>query len=485
MQLLLVEDNPADAALIREMLADLPGGKVNGVTETRRLDEARAFLQKETCCDLVLLDLGLPDSQGLETLNELLKARADVPVVVLTGLDDRETALAAIRDGAQDYLVKGMIDPQLLERTLYYARERHRLRSALEQSMARMRLAASVMASTLEGIFITDPDFRIAEINPAFTDITGLSLNDVKGESPATLGAGHYEEERYLEIRDTVKNGGFWQGEVWNRRRDGEVFAAWLNVNALRDEAGRDRGYVGIFTDITQRKLVEQHLKKMAHYDVLTGLPNRALFYDRLEQAITRTRRHQAGEAVHAADNSKSHPAATRQKPQSAANEAASSPAAAAGELATPNHGFPDENGSGQPNGTRVALLFLDLDKFKPINDTLGHEAGDQILQQLARRLQTCIRQTDTVARLGGDEFVIMLPDLAAFDDAIRVAEKALTAVTRPFKIKNEIWHLGTSIGIAIFPDHGQDRDTLLQQADAAMYRAKQAGGNTWRGAAA
>lgn len=422
MHILLVEDNQADAALIRAMV-----GQVAGVAETihvRSLAEAIKYLHDDCAFDLVLLDLGLPDSQGLETLIQLLgDEQCGVPVVVLTGLDDEENALAAIRNGAQDYLVKGRIDAQLLARTISYARERHQLRAALERSMARMRLAASVMDATLEGIFVTDRNFRIIEINPAFSDITGLTLAEIKDESPVILGAGLYEEERYREIEETVQGGDFWQGEVWNRRKSGEVYAAWLNVSSIADGDGHDGGYVGIFTDITQRKLVEEHLKKMAHYDVLTGLPNRALFLDRLAQALLRARR----------------------------------------------------------EGGRVAVMFLDLDYFKPINDSMGHDAGDEILREMGERLRRCVRESDTVARLGGDEFTIIMNRIEHENDAVRIAEKILDGMKQPFYPKNVECRVGVSIGISIYPEHGQDQETLMKKADCAMYLAKEEEGNSYR----
>lgn len=413
--ILLIEDSPADAALIRAMVEEIDS--VSKFTHCQRLQEAAPHLTGEDCC-LVLLDLNLPDSEGLATLKGVRAARPQVPVVVLTGLDDQDLALSAIRNGAQDYLVKGETDRQLLERTIGYALERHQLRQELEKSMERMRLAARVMEAALEGIFVTDPDFRIIEINPAFSEITGLRLEEIRGRRPRVLGAGSYEEERYLEIEQTMKKGGFWQGEVWHRRKDGEVYAAWLNVSPLRDERGRDGGHVGVFMDITQRKLVEEHLKKMAHYDVLTGLPNRALFHDRLDQAL-----HRAGR-----------------------------------------------------NGGKVGILFLDLDKFKPINDLLGHDTGDLILQELAQRLQGCIRKSDTVARLGGDEFTIILPEIDQPEAAIHLAEKILDAIAEPFFPKNIECRLAASIGLSLYPEHGQDRETLLKKADCAMYQAKEEG---------
>jgi len=421
MNLLLVEDNRADAALILAMIRQLAG--LGAVEHVQRLAEAVVHLADREC-DLVLLDLGLPDSQGLDTLRQLLaQTGKQLPVVVLTGLDDRESALAAIRDGAQDYLIKGMTDLQLLERTISYAQERHRLRGALDKSMERMRLAARVMAATMEAIFVTDCDFRIIEINPAFIDITGLCFKEVLGERPEIFGAGHYEVERYLEISSIVKNGDFWQGEVWNRRKDGEVYAAWLSVSALKDEHGQGQGYVWIFMDITQRKLVEEHLKKMAHYDVLTGLPNRALFLDRLAHALLRAKR----------------------------------------------------------SGSRAAVMFLDLDKFKPVNDALGHDAGDEILREVGERLRGCVRESDTVARLGGDEFTIILDQIEQEADAVWIAQKVLAAMKPAFYPKNVECFIGLSIGISIYPEHGSDSETLMKKADGSMYLAKVEADHSYR----
>jgi diguanylate cyclase (GGDEF)-like protein/PAS domain S-box-containing protein len=528
MRLLLVEDKRADAVLIQAMTRQLPG--VAETVHVQRLADALRYLNGGGPCDLVLLDLGLTDSQGLDTLTQLLREEQHgFPVVVLTGLDDEENALAAIRHGAQDYLVKGRIDPQMLDRSIGYAKERHALQLALRESMAevrrsehrfktmvnqspdcmavvsrqgeiryanptlekhcrlgqtelagffasrpltenrlsevelagadgapvnlelhavetvwenepaflvtvrditarreaeaRVRLAASVMESTLEGIFITDSELLIIEVNPAFTDITGMGLAEVKGKSPMILGTGHLEEDRYRKIRETVRTGGAWQGEVWNRHKDGEVYAAWLNVSAIQNSQGLDTGYVGIFTDITQRKLVEEHLKKMAHHDVLTGLPNRALFLDRLAQALLRARRQR----------------------------------------------------------DRVAVLFLDLDKFKPINDRMGHDAGDEILLEVAERLKSSVRESDTVARLGGDEFTIILNLIEKEENSVRVAEKVLAAMARPFYPKGMECRVGVSIGISIYPDHGLDHETLIRKADCAMYLAKETEGNTYR----
>jgi len=417
MRLLLIEDNIADAALIRAMANE--AGGIADITHVRRLAEAFDYLSRQRC-DLVLLDLGLPDSQGLETLERLLEHHDHLPVVVLTGLDDEKTALAAIRDGAQDYLPKERMEPHLLVRAVHYAKERHALRRALQQALDKARLASHVMESTLEGIFITDREFCIIETNPAFSDISGLTLADVRGEMPVALGAGHYEEERYLEIRNTVTHSGFWQGEVWNRRKSGEVYTAWLTVSSLRDDQGRTTGFVGLFTDITQRKLLEEHLKKMAHYDVLTGLPNRALFGDRLAQALRQARRGQY----------------------------------------------------------RLAVLFIDLDRFKPVNDTLGHDAGDDVLREVAERIRTCVRDSDTVARIGGDEFAVILDRIGHNGDAAHIADAILQAMAAPFTAKDVECAIGASIGVSFYPEHGEHGDLLLAAADRAMYEAKKQGGN-------
>jgi diguanylate cyclase (GGDEF)-like protein len=222
----------------------------------------------------------------------------------------------------------------------------------------------------------------------------------------------------------TIQKSGYWQGEIWNRRKTGELYPEWLTITAVKDEAGAVSHYVGTMLDITDRKAAEDEVRHMAHYDVLTDLPNRTLLTDRLHQALAQARREKA----------------------------------------------------------KLALMFLDLDKFKPVNDQLGHAIGDLLLREVAYRLQACMkRESDTVARLGGDEFVILLAQMDDEQEAATAAEKIVLAISQPFDIEQHTINISTSIGIAIFPAHGMDVKALMKKADEAMYQAKDAGRNCFR----
>ncbi len=290
-----------------------------------------------------------------------------------------------------------------------------------QQRLAAIKLeqAATVFEHSKEGILVTDAFKRIISVNKSFTDITGYSAEEVIGHSPKLFSSGHHDQEFFHNIWKSINTNGSWQGEIWNRRKSGEVFPEALTIIRVQDDVGNVINYLAIFGDISERKLAEERIQKLAHYDVLTGLPNRILFNDRLEQAI-----------IHALRSE-----------------------------------------------TKVALLFLDLDRFKQINDTLGHGAGDQLLQLAAQRLLTCVRDQDTVSRQGGDEFVAVLPG-SDEEGAYTVAEKMLHSMIQSYKIEGHDLRISCSIGIAVFPDHAQDADTLIKYADVAMYQAKEGGRN-------
>jgi diguanylate cyclase (GGDEF)-like protein/PAS domain S-box-containing protein len=539
LHVLVVEDNPGDARLVEVYLHE--GGKDRfQVDKAFRLSDALVLLAEKTA-DVALLDLSLPDSVGLETLARLQAAHPHLPVVVLTGLDDRELAIAALRQGAQDYLVKGQGDGEVVRRAVQYAVERSRSAQELRRSEARFRalfenagvgvvlsdisgrfletnpafremvgyseaelagmsfadlthpedlatnlslraemmegareayhltkryrgrdgatvwgrltvtavrdsagedvrftvavvediterkeledyrrLAATVFESSGEGLFVTDSHRRIIHINPAFTEITGYDAAEVLGKTPKVLSSGRHDPEFYQRMHDQLAETGKWQGEVWNRRKSGEMFAEWLSIAAVRDPTGEITHYVAVFSDITSRKQVEERLSYQANHDPLTRLPNRTLFMERLSRALARAHR----------------------------------------------------------NHTVVALLFVDLDHFKQVNDTLGHLAGDALLQQVAERLAGCTRQGDTVARLAGDEFTIILEDITDPRDAAVVAQKVLRLLDAPFDLTGQEGHISSSIGIALYPVDAGDAQTLLRLADAAMYRAKHMGRN-------
>jgi diguanylate cyclase (GGDEF)-like protein/PAS domain S-box-containing protein len=281
-------------------------------------------------------------------------------------------------------------------------------------------ITGAVFDTVVEALFVTDADCRIETVNPAFTAITGYSREEVRGQQLSLLSEEHHPPEFFQQLRRTLTEEGRWQGEIWNRRKGGEVFAEWLSVAAVRDPSGRIQRYVGAFTDITRRKEAEAVILRQANYDPLTDLPNRVLFHDRLAQVLRAAERRQS----------------------------------------------------------LSALLFVDLDRFKQVNDTLGHAAGDQLLREVATRLRAGVRKEDTVARLGGDEFTVILPDLNDAEGAAKVARKLLEQLDQPFLLEHQAFRVSASIGIALYPLDGQLPDLLLRAADQAMYRAKQEGRN-------
>jgi len=287
---------------------------------------------------------------------------------------------------------------------------------------ARMQQAATVFDSSAEGITITAPDGSIIAVNRAFTEITGYGESEVLGRNPRFLQSGRQTRGFYREMWDAITHGGRWRGELWNKRKDGSHFPESLTISAVKDAAGNVMHYVGVFSDITEIKRANELLDHQAHHDHLTGLPNRLLLEDRLQGALLRAQREQA----------------------------------------------------------QVALLFVDLDRFKNINDSLGHHVGDRVLCDVARRFRALTRESDTVARLGGDEFLIIMEGIHDPGMASRIADKILDDLRgNPVTLEQEFF-VGASIGISLFPQDGQDSATLLKNADAAMYRAKERGRNTY-----
>jgi diguanylate cyclase (GGDEF)-like protein/PAS domain S-box-containing protein len=285
--------------------------------------------------------------------------------------------------------------------------------------LRQQRLSRIVFDNSLEGIAVTDAQSRIQLVNKAFTDTTGYEADEVLGKTPGVLKSGKQSEEFYADFWKALQDQGEWRGEIWNKRKNGSVYPEWLNVSAVKNARNEIEHYVAIFSDITERKEREQLITFQAFHDALTGLPNRILFRDRLEQALAQAKRHK--------------------------------------------------------NRT-PAVMFLDLDRFKLINDTLGHDAGDLLLKEVANRLRRCVRESDTVARLAGDEFTVLLPEIHEESDAHGVAEKILAAMQEPIRLGSEERVITTSIGISLFPRDGRDADTLIKSADTAMYHVKGSG---------
>jgi diguanylate cyclase (GGDEF)-like protein/PAS domain S-box-containing protein len=296
----------------------------------------------------------------------------------------------------------------------------------LEERVAHLEetgLAAHVFESSLQGVMITDDEGRILRVNNVFTDLTGFSSEDAIGEKPSILRSGHHDPEFYAGMWHDLLAKGRWAGEVTNRRKNGEIFVAWETISTVYDDSGLPRYFIAMFQDVTDQKLANQRIYQLAHYDILTQLPNRQLLGDRITHALDRARR----------------------------------------------------------QGSWLGLLFIDLDKFKVVNDTLGHHAGDKLLAIVAERLTKCVRASDTVARLGGDEFAILLEGIDSLSDIERVAEKIITTTAEAIPLEGRQWRIGASVGISLYPRDGEDMGSLLKNADTAMYKAKADGRNRFQ----
>jgi diguanylate cyclase (GGDEF)-like protein/PAS domain S-box-containing protein len=298
-------------------------------------------------------------------------------------------------------------------------RDNTRQRRAEEE----LRLAAKVFESSGEAIMITDAEGRIISVNQAFSRVTGYAADEVAGRNASLLASGRHNREFFRDMWRGVLDAGYWNGEIWNRRRDGEIFPEWLSLSSVRDEQGKITHIVGIFSDISERKAAEAKIAFLAHHDPLTGLPNRLLLKDRMQQAI-----------VH-----------------------------------------------GERSGNKVALLFVDLDRFKAVNDSFGHPVGDALLRDAAQRLLACVRDSDTISRHGGDEFLVVLTDLQNSEVPAQIAAKIMATLGESFHIETHEATISASVGIAVYPDDGTDFDELLKKADTAMYHAKEAGRNAFR----
>jgi diguanylate cyclase (GGDEF)-like protein/PAS domain S-box-containing protein len=294
--------------------------------------------------------------------------------------------------------------------------------AARKQAELRLRMLASVFENTQEGIVITDPANRILEVNDAFTRICGYAREELIGNTPRLLKSGRHDAEFYSSMWMTLIEEGYWRGEVWNKRKNGEVFPEQLTISAVLDEQGHPSHFVGVVVDITAIKHHAAELDRIAHYDSLTGLPNRVLLNDRMNQALARAKR----------------------------------------------------------DGNWVAVCFLDVDGFKPVNDTHGHAYGDYLLIELADRFRDVLRKHETVARLGGDEFIILLTDLSDQVGCATAVRRIQNLFNRPFAIKQDVISVTASLGISLYPRDATDPDALIRQADQAMYQAKRLGKNTY-----
>ncbi len=285
-----------------------------------------------------------------------------------------------------------------------------------------LRLAASVYANSYEGIIICNPDKTIVDVNPAFTRITGYARDDVLGRTPKILASGKHDSAFYQAMWSSIAEHDFWQGEVCNRRNNAELYTEILSLSVIRDSAGKLQHYIGVFSDISLLKAHEEELHRIAHFDQLTGVPNRRLLLDRLGQALSRTRR----------------------------------------------------------SGRSLAVCYLDLDGFKAVNDRFGHDGGDKLLVEVTQRLRKVLRTDDTLARLGGDEFVLLLTDLAEPRECQLALDRVLEVIRQPIALDGQLAAVSSSVGVTIYPTDDADADALLRHADQAMYLAKDTGKNSY-----
>jgi diguanylate cyclase (GGDEF)-like protein/PAS domain S-box-containing protein len=421
-RVLLVEDNPGDARLLREMFNE-QGSSSTDVTIVQSLLEAEEYLAKHAT-DIILLDLGLPDAHGLEAVRRAHAAAPRVPLVVLTGLDDETLAAQALHEGAQDYLVKSQIDTygstRGLLRALRYSIERKVLEDAL---FAEKERAQVTLNSIGDAVACTDLSGNVTFLNLVAAKLTGWSWQEAAGRPMTDVFRilDSTNREVIPNPMDRTVRGSQIVPLRENSiliRRDGFEIPIEDSIAPIHDGEGQPAGAVIVFRDVSVARAMALQMAHSAQHDFLTGLPNRMLLNDRISQAITLAQRHM------------------------------------------------------RP----VAVLFLDLDGFKHINDSLGHPTGDKLLQSIAKRLVGCVRASDTVSRQGGDEFVVLLSEVELSEDAAITAKKILQAVALPHSIDQHDLHVTASIGLSVYPDDGLDTDTLIKNADTAMYQAKENG---------
>jgi diguanylate cyclase (GGDEF)-like protein/PAS domain S-box-containing protein len=422
-EILLIEDNAGDARLLREMVND-QGPHGTEVTHVESIGEAERHLSQREV-DIVLLDLRLPDGHGLGALRRTRAAAPRVPLVVLTGLDDESLATQALQEGAQDYLIKGEIESRGLLRALRHAIERKSLEDALFLERERAEVTLNCIG---DAVVCTDIAGNVTSLNLVADKMTGWSRQEAAGRPISDVFRLLDVTSREVIASPTAIDAAQNQlVPVPPRcilvRRDGSEVPIEDAVAPIHDRNGQTAGAVFAFRDVSAAEAMALQMTHSAEHDLLTGLPNRRLLHDRVTQSIALARR----------------------------------------------------------DMKQIAVLYLDLDGFKHINDSLGHPTGDQLLQSIAKRLVDCVRTTDTVSRQGGDEFVVLLSEVEQAEDAAITARRMLQVVAEAHPIDKHDLHVTTSIGVSVYPDDGLDAETLIKNADTAMYQAKENGRQSYQ----
>ena len=423
LKLLIVEDNESDAALVVRQL-ERAGYTV---ATARRIDRAAEFQVALAACawSAVLCDYALPGFSPEEALAQVQASGLDLPFVLVSASLSDEEAGRLMALGAHDYVHKhdlARLTPAL-SRSLAEARGRQARRDAEDGLRARdahLRIWNEVVDGLHEGIVVTSLAGDILDCNPAFERITGYARAEVLGLNPRVLKSGRHDAAFYAGLWDALVTRGSWTGEVWNRRKSGEIYPERLALRAVRGADGLPSHYVGMFSDISREKQDQARLDYLIHHDPLTGFANRQLFMERLEQALER---------------------------------------AAAGE-------------------GKAAVLLLDLDRFRRVNESLGQDAGDRLLQVMGERIASCLKRRSSLARLGSDEFLLLITEFADADALAALAQRILDELARPVTIDGQTLHMSASLGISVYPDDGADAEHLLHAAEAARAQIRHGLGN-------
>ena len=418
-RILIVEDDALEAAHLSLHLQQA-GHRVVGVVESGEQAIVRA---EQGGIDLMMVDIVLSgEIDGIDAVQNI-REQHDIPAIFLSAHVNDELLQRAEKARPFGYLLKPYRQREMefmIAMSLVRAQFERDLMAQRQAAEASLHEAYAVIQHTHEGVVVVDLDNTIISVNPAFTYISGYEAAEVIGQKLPVLAANEHAGVFYSDISSSVQRDGHWQGEIKNQRKNNDSYPAWLTIDPIYDSAGSLKQYVVMLTDITQVKRTEAELERLAHHDALTGLPNRLLLMSQLRHSLLTASRNQLISAV----------------------------------------------------------LYIDLDRFKLINDSLGHDVGDQVLQIIADRFKSQLREVDMVARLGGDEFVVLLDGIEDSLSALMVAEKLISSLEKPVKVNQNDFILTASIGIAIYPKDGRTGDELLRDADSAMYRAKRAGQN-------
>jgi len=418
LRVLMIEDSEDDAELI--LLHLKKGGFAPEHTRVETSDEMQEALQGATW-DIIFSDYNMPRFNGLLALGLLRSNQIDTPFILISGAVGEETAVAAMRAGANDYIMKDKLARlvPVIEREL---REVD-MRLARYKAEQELHLTARVFESSMEAMVITDAESKILRVNKAFIEMTGYKEHEIIGETPKILHSGRHAKDFYHEMWLSLGRNGFWRGEVWNRRKNGEVYPGWLTISAVHNSEGEVTHYISGATDLSEQKETEQRIQHLMYYDALTELPNRTLFRERFKKIMAR--------ALH--------------------------------------------------EEKRVAFFHIDMDRFIAVNDTFGHRVGDRILKQVGSRLQEFVTEHDIVARFSGDEFAVAMPDLADKDCVEELTRNLINAFSEPFNAFGNELFLTPNIGVAIFPDDSEHFDELVCFADTALHKTKRRGGGGYQ----